>query len=82
MQFTTRAWVWKSRISQRWLVSTRHKDHWEFPTWEQAMRAANIAVSIPDSIWKNHAELLDPIIHAEMSHKYVLLLAELDEEHN
>ena len=75
MEFTTRAWVWKSHARNYWVVSTEHGNYWPFPTWKRAMRAANTAVSFPDEIWEDHGQLLELLILAEMPTSYGHLLA-------
>lgn len=74
MEFTTRAWVWKSRAYKYWVVSTGHGNYWPFPTWERAMCAANTAVSLPDEIWEENGQLLELLILEEVPPSYTRLL--------
>lgn len=71
MEFTTRAWVWKSRAYKYWVVSTERGNYWPFRTWGRAMSAANTAVSLPDEIWDGNEKLLELLILEEVPHSYM-----------
>lgn len=79
MTFTTKAWVWKFKNINRWAMSTQRGNYWTYPTWTQAMHAANIAVSIPDEAWRKHRNLIDGIIRHEVPERYAQLLDAADE---